>query len=239
MTGMTEQALRIASYNVRAGLGTDLRRDPARSLAVIDALDPDLIVLQEADFRMGVRPTALPRGRIAELTALVPVPVGGHPDSLGWHGIALLTRPALRVEAVTCIDLPGLEPRGAVIADLATALGPLRVAGVHLGLLRRSRRQQLDHLRLTLGAMAQRPTLILGDFNEWSLRRGLGRIARDFRIVTPGRSFPSNRPLLALDRIAHSPDLAVSPLPLPRVPRGPQPSDHLPILAELRRSAAT
>lgn len=237
MTLQQNQSLRVASYNIRAGLGTDFRRDPTRTLSIIQTLRPDLIALQEADFRLGDRPTALPRNRITAMTGLVPVPLHGHPDSLGWHGIALLIRPDMVAVDVTCVDLPGLEPRGAVIADLATPLGPLRVAGVHLGLLRSSRRRQLDHLRHALAMRPPCPTVILGDFNEWSVTRGLGRIARDFRIVTPGRSFPARRPLLALDRIAHSDDLEVRSLPLPDTPARHHASDHRPILAHLRFAA--
>ena len=234
MSRTSPPVLRVASYNIRKARGTDRRHDPARSLATISALDADLVVLQEADFRLGRRPTALPRQMIADLTGLEPVEVAGHPDSLGWHGIAILARNGLVTEHVDCIDLPGMEPRGAVLADFDSPLGPLRIVGVHLGLLRRNRRQQLDHLRQRLDAKSPRPTLILGDFNEWSLRRGLGRLARDYRIVTPGPSFPSRMPLLPLDRIAHSPDLSVIASPPAQGHLRPQPSDHLPIRADVR-----
>ncbi len=229
--------LRIASYNIRAGLGTDLRRDPARTLATIAALKAQIVVLQEADFRLGHRPSALPRHQIGD-TGLAPVDFGGHPDSLGWHGIAMLATPDVEISDQTHIDLPGLEPRGAIIADAQTAIGPVRIVGVHLGLLRYNRRRQLDHLRHSLADKDPRPTLILGDFNEWSVKRGLGRLARDYRIVTPGRSFPARRPLLPLDRIAHSPDLDLTPLTLPPMPKGPHASDHRPILAHVVPIAA-
>lgn len=234
MSETSPPVLTVASYNIRKARGTDRRHDPARSLATSSALDADIVVLQEADFRLGHRPTALPRPMIADLTGLEPIEVAGHPDSLGWHGIAILARRGLKTVDVDCIDLPGLEPRGAVLADLDCPLGPLRVVGVHLGLLRRNRRQQIDHLRQALGAKAPRPTLILGDFNEWSLKRGLGRMARDYLIVTPGPSFPSRLPLLPLDRIAHSPDLRVDPTPPVSGRVRTHPSDHLPIRAEVR-----
>ena len=126
--------------------------------------------------------------------------------------------------------------RRAVIADLAPRQGPLRLVGVHLGLLRRSRRAQQDHLRAALAGRDPRPTLIIGDYNEWSVTRGLGRFARDFEIVTPGRTFPSRRPFLSLDRIAHSPDLTVKVLPLPVLPCGGRSSDHLPVLCGVSAS---
>ena len=73
---MTQTApLRLASYNIRAGLGTDLRRDPLRVLSAISALQADIVALQEADHRLGQRPSALPRDMIEAHTGLRPLPV--------------------------------------------------------------------------------------------------------------------------------------------------------------------
>lgn len=232
MSPDSKPALRLASWNIRAGLGTDLRRNAERVLAGIAALKADIVALQEADFRLGDRPSALPRDRIAALTGLEPLPIGPNAVSLGWHGNALLARPGIRVSGLERLDLPGLEPRGAVIVDLDTPT-PLRVVAVHLGLLRAARRRQLDAIRIALNRHAVRPTVILGDFNERSRRVGLGRIATPFMILPTAPTYPSRTPFLPLDRIVHSPDLELVPLSYERT-KGPQPSDHLPLLAELR-----
>ena len=50
--------LRIATYNIRKCLGTDRRRDAQRTLRVIERLDADIVMLQEADMRLGHRPPA-------------------------------------------------------------------------------------------------------------------------------------------------------------------------------------
>lgn len=229
---MSAQTLRIGSYNIRKGLGTDWRRDAGRVLDRIAAMQPDLIALQEADFRLGARPAALARGLIRERTGLVPLAVGREGPSLGWHGNAILARPGLELGDVTRIDLPGLEPRGAVIADIEGAF-PLRLVGVHLGLLRHSRRRQLDHIRERLLLLPERPTLIVGDFNEWSRVKGLGRVAKHFRLLTPDATYPARRAVAALDRMAYSDDLDLKLLPVACGP-GHEPSDHRPILAEAR-----
>lgn len=232
MSPESKPSLRVASWNIRAGLGTDLRRDADRVLAGIAGLQADIVALQEADFRLGDRPSALPRDRIAALTGLEPLPIGRNAVSLGWHGNALLARPGIHVCGLERLDLPGHEPRGAVIVDLDTP-APLRIVAVHLGLLRAARRRQLDAIRTALQRHPARPTVIMGDFNEHSRRVGLGRIATPFMILPTAATFPSRRPFLPLDRIAHSPDLDLVPLNHPPK-RGPQPSDHLPLLAELR-----
>jgi endonuclease/exonuclease/phosphatase family metal-dependent hydrolase len=223
--------LRLASWNIRAGLGSDLRRDAERVLTAIAAMAPDLIALQEADFRMGARPTALPRALIREITGMEPLGIGANEVSLGWHGNAILARPGLALAGVERVDLPGLEPRGAVIADIEGAF-PLRLVAAHFGLLRRSRRLQFDHVRAALDRLDPLPTVITGDFNEWSRKVGLGRIAKHFTLVTPRGTYPARLARAPLDRMAHTDDLSVSLIDLPRG-RAPFASDHLPILAEV------
>ncbi|XDA98878.1 endonuclease/exonuclease/phosphatase family protein [Sulfitobacter sp. LCG007] len=233
----SDGSLRLVSYNVRKAVGTDWRRDPDRIGRVIAALDADIVVLQEADKRFGGRPSALPREMIEDSTGLVPVEVGQGPESLGWHGIAVLLRRGIAVETVTRIDLPGMEPRGAVISDLRRGAQRLRLIGVHLGLLRRARRRQLSHLTEVLGEMRPAPMVVAGDFNEWSLEVGLGRLARDFAIHAPGPSFHAAQPVAALDRIATNPMVQVLDMGVFRDTLSRKASDHLPIWAQLVPSA--
>jgi endonuclease/exonuclease/phosphatase family metal-dependent hydrolase len=232
MDGFSKPDLIVATWNIRAGLGTDLRRDAGRVLDGIAALGADLVALQEADFRTGQRPSALPREVIRDRTGLEPLPLGRNAASLGWHGNAVLVRPDFHLVGLDRLDLPGIEPRGAVIADLDGPVA-LRLVAVHLGLWRGSRRKQLDAIREAVLRHPPRPTVILGDFNEYSNRVGLGRLVRSFRLMAPAPTFPSRLPRLALDRMAHSHDLMLDALPLPRR-KGVQPSDHLPLLATLR-----
>jgi endonuclease/exonuclease/phosphatase family metal-dependent hydrolase len=51
--------------------------------------------------------------------------------------------------------------------------------------------------------------------------------------MEPAPTYPSRRPVLALDRIAHSHDLTLEPLAVPWR-KWVQASDHLPLLARLR-----
>ncbi len=50
--------------------------------------------------------------------------------------------------------------------------------------------------------------MLMGDFNEWSLRGGSMREVMDhWNALAPGRSFPSRQPLASLDRIVVLPRL--------------------------------
>lgn len=225
--------LRLASYNVHKCLGLDRRRSPARILSVINALGADIVALQEVDHRLPPRREALPRRLIEEETDFGILPFAPEGPSLGWHGQTLLVRNGLSVSKVRRIPLPGLEPRGAILAELAPDSGGVRVIGVHLGLIRRYRIMQFAALHATLRRRNPMPTAILGDFNDWSRRGGAEALGPAFRLHAPGPSFPAARPIAALDRVALSEGLHLVAAGVHRQPPAAIASDHLPVWVEL------
>ena len=222
----------VVSYNVRKAMGTDRRRDPHRILTVLRETRADIAILQEADLRLGPRPAALPRDGLGDC-GLVPAALATNAVSLGWHGNAILVRPDWPILSVDRIALPGLEPRGAVSALVETDRGPLRVMGLHLGLLRRSRLGQQHAVLDWLTAQPPHPTIVGGDLNEWSARRGLGPLTRAFQLRSPGHSFHAHWRLAPLDRIGTTPDLSVQSLTMIDTALTRAASDHLPIQAEI------
>jgi endonuclease/exonuclease/phosphatase family metal-dependent hydrolase len=226
--------LRLGSYNLHKCVGLDRVRDPARSLAVLNGIDADVLALQEVDLRLGARPAALPARMIEEASDYDLVPLAQSEASTGWHGQALLVRRGVRVTAARRIPLPALEPRGAVMADLELpGGGRLRAVGVHLALMRRWRRLQLARIRSVLEALPPMPTVILGDFNEWSPADGLEPLSGGFEIVAPGRSFHARRPMAALDRLALDPALGLRDAGVVETPLARRASDHLPVWADV------
>nr|WP_111301850.1 endonuclease/exonuclease/phosphatase family protein [Paracoccus saliphilus] len=223
--------LKLASYNLHKCRGVTGPHAPERNLAVIRALDPDIIALQEVDFRYGVRPEALPRKLIQAETGLVPARITGTTDSsLGWHGQTILMRPHLAQLAVLRrLPLPGLEPRGAV----ALRLPGLTVIGVHLGLARSSRRAQLARITAQAARISEDHIVMMGDFNEWRDDRGLESLA-GFRIIAPGPSYPAPLPQLRLDRMAMSRNLDLIETGVFNTPEARDASDHLPIWARIK-----
>ncbi|MDM7458208.1 MAG: endonuclease/exonuclease/phosphatase family protein [Paracoccus sp. (in: a-proteobacteria)] len=223
--------LKIASYNLHKCRGLTGPHAPERNLAVIRALDPDIIALQEVDFRYGARPEALPRKLILSETGLVPARMNGTTESsLGWHGQTILMRPHLaEIATLRRLPLPGLEPRGAV----ALRLPGLTLIGVHLGLARSSRRAQLARITAQASRIAEDHIVLLGDFNEWRDDRGLESLA-GFRIVAPGPSYPAPLPQLRLDRMAMSRNLDLLASGVFNEAGARDASDHLPIWATIK-----
>jgi len=229
----TPRPIKVASYNMHKGIGTDRRCDPARILEVLREIDADVVALQEADRRFGTRAAVIPLHLLDEHSDWKPVGVARRAASMGWHGNALLVRKSAEVVACDAVHLPALEPRGAVSADLSIDGRRLRVVGMHLDLSGLWRRRQaaaiLHHVSHHRDAS---PTVLMGDLNEWSAALGCLRdFGRDFAVAPTGPSFHARRPVARLDRILVSPDLAVLDCGVHLSAAARRASDHLPIWA--------
>jgi endonuclease/exonuclease/phosphatase family metal-dependent hydrolase len=225
--------LRVASWNLHKCVGADRRFDPDRSAAVIAELGADIVALQEVDKRFGRRSGLLDMAALERACGLAPLSVSDVPDGHGWHGNALLVRPGTAAR-VRRLRLPGVEPRGAVLAELDLPTGPLRVIAAHLGLLRSSRTRQARAILEAITAGEQMPTLLLGDLNEWhpgthSSLRALEALFGP-QPAAPA-SFPAALPVLALDRILGLPQGLVADVKAHDSPLARIASDHLPLTA--------
>jgi endonuclease/exonuclease/phosphatase family metal-dependent hydrolase len=228
--------IKVATYNIHKCVGTDRRRNPERILEVLTEIDADIVALQEADRRFGNRMSAIPYHLLLEQGVYKPVEIGGRPQSIGWHGNALLIRRGIEVRHSEIVPLPTLEPRGAVLADLVVNDHPLRVIGTHLDLSGLWRRRQIRALLARLdGASHHLPTVLMGDFNQWSDRGALSEFAfHHHRLVKTPPSFHSNRPVARLDRIIVSHDIMVEGSGAHQSDLSKRASDHLPLWATLK-----
>ncbi|MXU66534.1 endonuclease/exonuclease/phosphatase family protein [Oceanomicrobium pacificus] len=227
--------LRIASYNIRKSVGLDGRRDPMRILSVLQEIDADIVILQEADLRFGDRISSLPQDVIEADSAYTIAGIARRTGSIGWHGNAILVRDALPILRRHKFMLPTLEPRGAIMVDVDVDGQRLRVVGVHLALLSTVRRQQVRRVLAKLDRLSgSPPTVVAGDFNEWR-RSGpnLRDFTRQFQLVTPGPSFHAARPVVALDRFATGHGVRVEACGVHHSDLSRQASDHLPIWADI------
>jgi endonuclease/exonuclease/phosphatase family metal-dependent hydrolase len=228
-------AITVASYNIQKSIGTDFRRRPTRIFDVLNELDADVIALQEVDRRFGERISSLPPEAITANTTYEPVRFGIREHSLGWHGNTILVRRGTIVLDQRTLELPVLEPRGAVVADLEVRGTAIRIVGMHLGLLGLWRKRQAQAVLDQLEALETRlPTVMMGDLNEWSVNGGcLRHFASHHQMAEPGPSYPSPRPVMRFDHIIASHDLSIAAAGVHQTARSRRASDHLPVWAEI------
>ncbi|RBI85888.1 hypothetical protein DRV85_09225 [Rhodosalinus halophilus] len=226
------RALRLASYNIRKAVGLDRRRDPARIVEVLAEIAPDVAVLQEVDTRVPPRRAVLSPASMeahAGLRLLDPsVGIG----RTGFHGNTLALAPHVALLDLDAIDLPGLEPRGAVLARLGLPDGELFLVGCHLPLVATFRRVAVERLAEVVRAAGATRWVIAGDLNEPREVGTLAPFVEGARILPAGLSFHTRMPRFALDRFILSPGLGgrahVHDSDASRIA-----SDHFPVVATL------
>ncbi len=125
------------------------------------------------------------------------------------HASGLLSR--ISPEAVQDHPLPGAIPgRGAIVVRLRYATSSVLVVLLHLSLGERSRQQQLEYVKSLIDG--EEHVVVMGDMNSH-----LAQLLFDSPLaetdLRPAESvqptYPSWRPLLALDHVLVSPSLAI------------------------------
>lgn len=231
--------LRVATYNIHRCRGMDRRVRPERIAALLATIDADIVALQEV---------------------IGPGVTGGHAEELGaalgmgWimaptrelrrhqFGNVILSRWPIREHAQIDLSWKTCEARCAQRAAIEVGeAGVLHVYNAHLGTALLERRYQAP--RLAEWVTNQRvagPKILLGDFNEWG--RGLVADILAERLnsidlyphLKRRRTYPGFFPVLHLDHIYFSGNIAVERVELPRSRLALVASDHLPLVADLR-----
>lgn len=251
MRETTEQALRIATYNIHGCLGPDRQCSVSRIADVIAELGADVVGLQEVDRARSRSQRIDQAARIAE--------------QLGWqhhfqlamqqpdgdYGNAVISRFPLTLSRA--IELPGNAPwycrekRAAACVVIQTPLGSVDVINTHLGLGRRERWLQAQLLSSAewLNAGVGKSLILLGDLNSLPWARPLRLLRknlRDVRALFPParrlRTFPTARPMIALDHIFVNAALDPTNVYVHRSPLARFASDHYPLVADLVRTRA-
>ena len=191
-----------ATYNVHrwTGLNGRARPVPARVGAVIEEVGANLIALQEV-----LRPVGEddPLVDLCERLRLHVAFVVTRVHRRGQIGNAIFSRWPLSMVSIVDLSRGPLERRAAVAVRIDDGDAAIDVVSTHLALADRTRRRQVESL-LSHPRLRERPTLLLGDMNAWGRSRATDRL--EWALGSHNNrnwpaSFPSVRPLLALDRI--------------------------------------
>jgi endonuclease/exonuclease/phosphatase family metal-dependent hydrolase len=221
----------VASYNIHGCVGTDRRHDTARVARVIRELGADVLGLQELHAH-GV--DAAPTDEIQSLAAVSGFEVVTGTTFVGprgAYGIALFSRYPILAARRIDLSVPPREPRCALDVDVTIDHRMIRIITTHLGLAPWERRLQVQRLTEAIVRDSNRLTVVLGDINEWFyLARTLRQLGAHFGRSSAVRTWPSWRPLFALDRIWVHPPEALTSVWAHTSPSARHASDHLPLV---------
>ena len=227
-----QDEFRVATYNVHRWMGLNGRGtpDPAKAAFVISELGADVLALQEV-----LRPFHGddPLLRLAEALQLYVAFGVTRIHSRGELGNAILSRWPMSSATTLDLSFTRIERRAALAVSFEAPF-QLSVVATHLALVDRTRHQQVETL-LGLPQVNKGATLLLGDMNTWrrcKATKKLEKALADSDQTWP-LSFPSTRPILALDRI-YAQGAQVMGVEAHATPASHRASDHLPVVAKVR-----
>ena len=169
LTAADQNNLRVLTYNIHHGEGTDRRFDYERLADLISGLKPDIVALQEVDVKTtrvdGIDQAAL----LGEMTGMNVVFGSAMPFSGGAYGEAILSRFPISEDRTYPLPFSyGQEPRAVLRATISPDKGLPEFAflGTHLcHQSEENRLQQVKELRRRAGGNDKLPVIIAGDFN--------------------------------------------------------------------------
>ncbi|MHC4512669.1 MAG: endonuclease/exonuclease/phosphatase family protein [Planctomycetota bacterium] len=229
--------MRVISYNLHKGTRRGQRDFLRSAIEAIAKREPDILLLQEVFH--GAEDIVKQCHFVNEVI--------GHNHFFGpnvfyprgCHGNATFSRLPIATGVNIDITESLLEKRGILHTELDAGDRAIAVLNTHFSLTGRQRRRQWFKLQHALPSDLGHPTLVCGDFNDWS--GALDRRARHHGKLDNAlwmlpkrrrRSFPSRRPVVAIDRIYFRGFKARQARVLDGEPWR-RLSDHLPVEADL------
>lgn len=248
--------IKVVSYNIHRAIGIDRKFAPERIVKILEALDGDIVLLQEVD-------EGVPRSNELNLAKELSEACGyphfalSHNVTLkkGRYGNATLSR--LPIVRKRNIDLTvgdkkkrGCQHTTIQVSDSKTDFQFLEVFNLHLGLSAKERQKQAGILfksKEFRDLDLKQPCIIGGDFNDWrSMLRALFIIGKDFNCATDRTSargseiafktYPSFAPRGGLDRIYFRGAMELKDMGSTKMKLAKVASDHLPVVATFRVS---
>ena len=231
--------LRVLTYNIHHGEGTDRALDLKRIAAVIQSTKPDLVALQEVDKETTRTHRIDQAARLGELTGLHSVFGKAMDYQGGAYGLAILSRwPLTKTRTLALPADAGIEPRTVLSAEIPLEAGAGSLSFLVTHLDHRAdpthRTRQAARIR-ELFPPDDQPALFAGDFNATPDSPVMQAFFREWTDSAPGATFltsPAGQPARKIDHILYRPASRWRVLETAAIEERTA-SDHRPVLAVL------
>jgi endonuclease/exonuclease/phosphatase family metal-dependent hydrolase len=222
----------------------DRRVQPERIATVLREIDADVIALQEVIADEGGAREMNQAAYIAEQLPGYSARFGEARKHRGApYGNAVLSRLPLVASQTYDLTRAGRERRGCLRVDVEFGGQVLHVFNVHLGTSffeRRHQGRKLISTDVLRSAELKWPSIVVGDFNEWTRGLATRLMSTHYRSVDAllhlkrRKTYPGVLPIFHLDHFYFDERLELVRAELVRTQLAKVASDHLPIVAEFR-----
>jgi endonuclease/exonuclease/phosphatase family metal-dependent hydrolase len=239
-----DRSVRVMSYNIHAGFGSDGRLDLARIAEEIHSSHADIVGLQEVDRhwngRSGFVDEAAELARMLQLHVVYGANLDLDPlnpdEPRRQYGNALLSAAPIRAWRNTLLPRTGdLEQRGLLEALVRVRGVPVRFCTTQLQHdSQQERIEQIAAIREIIGA-SEEPVVVTGDLNAPPDTPEITALTEDLvdasvqAGVGPGYTYPADNPNARIDYVMHTGDVVARTAAV----LGTDGSDHLPVIADL------
>ncbi len=209
--GKPKRTLRVLTYNIHHGEGTDRKLDLERIAKVITEVRPDLVAVQEVDNKAKRTNSVDQTAELAKLTKMH-AKFGPAIDLQGGeYGQAILSKYPIRMLTVHKLPNEGKrEQRIAVAAEVQIGdAGPtLLFVSTHLDHERDDLRQEQATKLNELFGQAKGLVLLAGDLNSTPESKPLTILAKNWKPAERGKpllTIPVAKPRRQIDFVLHRP----------------------------------
>jgi endonuclease/exonuclease/phosphatase family metal-dependent hydrolase len=242
-----ELVVRAMTYNIHGCVNTNREVNPQAVAHIIDALDVDIVALQEVDAEKSAQKDQAET--IAEILNMDYVFFPVEDNGLHAFGLAVLSCFPIRDHYFNLLPslYPRLNPRkrGAIRVRLHTPEGPIHLFNTHLSLYKLEQRKQLNALlnnkSLVSTVAENEPVLFCGDLNAGLSSKTYRTVSKYLKDVQkaldeqwlPKPTFHARSPFLRIDHMFISHHFTPHKVEVTINPDIRIASDHLPLTAEL------
>ena len=237
--------LRLVTWNIHKGIGSDRKYALDRTAEVLKGIDADILCLQEVDENVPRSQFHSQAERLAEALGHSHRAIGLNVAVRGGHyGNLTISRHPILESKNLDLTMRFKKRRSALVTRIA---GPgdrhWIVVNLHLGLMHFERRTQVRRLVSHIQDEAKdgEAVVIAGDWNDWGNRllkevtapMGFHLARLEGHRPAGLKTFPSRRPLAALDKIFYRDPLRLHHVACVLDAAARKASDHLPLVADL------
>lgn len=176
---ISEDGVRIMSYNIRNGNGMDNRHDVGRVAARITESGADLVALQEVDSLTHRSGDTYIAGQLADLTGLHATYAPAIDFDGGKYGIALLSRE--KPLSFYQVPLPGREEKRTL---MVVEFKDYVILNTHFSLTEADQLASVDILVREARKVTGKPVFLAGDFNSTPDTAVQKQLSRYFECLT-------------------------------------------------------